>query len=678
MKKLLFAFLFLSFAGGIIRSFEDTAFQNSTPDTPQALLAQAEDARYQNNIEQAKKLLTKALNNNPTAEERAIAERRLATLDWRFFQQYSSASEHLARAEALKARRTETLIEKARMQVALEKYDEAYLTAKRAILESKEKKTRDLAIIALATVVRSEILKIRLDNSETINFKEKDRLKEVYRLLLPIVASEPGQLEPSKLLFTISLLLNNGQNTLMAWSSYYHFQEDPSENSILSSAFKNLKDVLINWKKTKKPRQDYEKLVTSLADSRMFDEAVLVAHALRAKYKGNSSNSPRVNDIVEYALFCQQIEKITNEYYRRIALTKADPAEFQKQLMEEAGRLWERLSWQEKMPEFKLEIFKEEMSKRFGAEINLGMTAGNLDLHMGHRVIDEERTVSQYDRTAKIRFISIDSMISNGFQSWLWDGRAAHGGWATATTITQVRPAYVGDGLRAWQLLNDPVERKKLDNEIANDSIADEAKARVNPYAFLLGLQKKLLLEGRERLLTRLRSKGLTGSELRIAYLAEYDKAIAESSIFAHEGRHAIDAVLKLDLTNDEKEFRAKLSQIVFAPEPRLNLSSIFDANIGDNTPHGIANLKIMKGIVDWIEENKSSIRGLDTSKPLLPQFDLLTDEQIRALFRSMDPFSNGLGLSFVKSDRLGEICLGQATNRHIVEDASSARKYII
>jgi hypothetical protein len=650
MKKLLFVLLFLFFFGGIINSSEISDLQNlsenSAFETAQALLAQAEEAHFRHNLELAKELLTKALISIPSEEERATAERRLATLDWLFYKQYATASEHLARAEALKAKRTETLIEKARMETALGKYDAAYLTAKKAILESEDKRTREQAIMALATVLRNEILKTGLDNHETINFKQKSRLTEVYKLLLPMVKNEPGQLTPSRLLFIIALLAGDGANALAAWRSYYHFQDDSSENSsensILSNAYKKLKNVLINWKKTKNSRQDYENLILALADSRMFDEAALFALVLQTKYKRNSSNSPRINDIVGYELFCRRIEKITDEYYRQTALKKGDPSAFQKELMEEAGKLWKQLSWQGNMPEFKPEIFQEEMSKRFGAEINLGKTGGDLDLHMGHRVIDEERTVSQYNRTAKIRFVSLDSMISNGFESWLWDGRAGHGGWATATTITQVRPAYSGGGLRAWRVLNDPAERKKLNDEIAKVSIADEARARVNPYAFLLGLQKRLLFEGEEKLLTRLRSQGLTGSELRLSFLSEYEKAVVESSIFAHEGRHAIDAALKLDLTNDEREFRAKLSQTVFAPEPRLNLSSIFDANIGDNTPHGIANLKIMKGILKWMEENKNSIKGLYSSKPLLPQFDLLTDEQIRTVFRSMDPFFNG------------------------------------
>jgi len=47
-----------------------------------------------------------------------------------------------------------------------------------------------------------------------------------------------------------------------------------------------------------------------------------------------------------------------------------------------------------------------------------------------------------------------------------------------------------------------------------------------------------------------------------------------------------------------------------------------------------------MQGIVAWMEKHAAEIGGLDRSRPLLPQFDLLTSEQIRATFVSMDPLA--------------------------------------
>lgn len=142
-------------------------------------------------------------------------------------------------------------------------------------------------------------------------------------------------------------------------------------------------------------------------------------------------------------------------------------------------------------------------------------------------------------------------------------------------------------------------------------------------------------------LLERLQGRGLAGENLRLAFLSEYERTRQESSIFAHEGRHAIDERLKTKVRPAWKsEFYAKLSEVVFTTDPRLALDSIVSANIGDPTSHGQANRHIMKGVVKWMKKHRDEIYGLDPERPLLPQFDLLTDEQIREAFRSMDPLA--------------------------------------
>ena len=60
--------------------------------------------------------------------------------------------------------------------------------------------------------------------------------------------------------------------------------------------------------------------------------------------------------------------------------------------------------------------------------------------------------------------------------------------------------------------------------------------------------------------------------------------------------------------------------------------------NIGDGTPHGQGNLKIMEGIVTWMHAHEGEINGLFKSDPLLPQMPLLSDRQLREAFASMDP----------------------------------------
>ena len=146
------------------------------------------------------------------------------------------------------------------------------------------------------------------------------------------------------------------------------------------------------------------------------------------------------------------------------------------------------------------------------------------------------------------------------------------------------------------------------------------------------------------RLLSELRATGLEDSDLRLAFIAEIERIDLESSIIAHEGRHAIDARSSFSFMRRgaEKEFRAKLSEVAFSSAPFLALGGgILSKNIGDGSSHGDANERILKGVVEWMEEHGDTIDNLDSEIPLLPQLDRLTDEQLREAFRSMDPMAS-------------------------------------
>jgi hypothetical protein len=272
--------------------------------------------------------------------------------------------------------------------------------------------------------------------------------------------------------------------------------------------------------------------------------------------------------------------------------------------------------------------------------INAGETAGYQDLHFGHRVLDEGRTVEQYGHTGSVRFVALDAIVSNGFQSWAWDGRAQHGGWASKGLIVQVRPAYVGDPVFAWRAMTDSTQLRRHAEQIAADSAADLIRARETPIAYFASAAARIERDGRRALLDSLRGAGYAGTELEAVFEREVGSAMLESSIFAHEGRHAIDAGLGVDSGPAVLEYRAKLSEVAFASRPKLDLGGIISPNAGDGTPHGTANLRVLQGLERWMRDHASDIAGLDPAAPLLPQLPLLTDSQLRAAFASLDPLA--------------------------------------
>lgn len=157
--------------------------------------------------------------------------------------------------------------------------------------------------------------------------------------------------------------------------------------------------------------------------------------------------------------------------------------------------------------------------------------------------------------------------------------------------------------------------------------------------------QQRMRFDVTRRLYESLKADGYEGTELCIAFVAEYLRLKVEITILAHEGRHAIDMLYYSDdfkRWTDEREFRAKLSQVVFTSDPEFAVaeSGILSRSIGANTQHGKAGERIIRIIVEWMEKHAHEIAGMDTSRPLLPQFDLLSPDQMRAIFIEADPMA--------------------------------------
>ncbi|MEJ7812979.1 MAG: hypothetical protein WKG32_21370, partial [Gemmatimonadaceae bacterium] len=469
-------------------------------------------------------------------------------------------------------------------------------------------------------------------------------LRDAVARLGEIVRASPGLLDPARLLISGAVLLHDGPALLAGWRSYYLVATSDSLTGPLAEPRRVLAARLPAWAGDAERPEERDDLVRALASSRFFDAAAVLALEPLSGGPSLASRDRRAAEVVAYAGFIRGVGRITDEYYRQTALGKGNRRAWMADLDSAARALWPRLAWSGAAPAFKFDGVPAELDRRFGALVNFGETAGYQDLHMGHRVVDARRTVQQYGHEANVRFIALDAVVSNGFQSWAWMGRAAHGGWGGSELIVQVRPRYAEGPLAAWWDATDSVARRKVAAEIAVDSAADLVRARTTPVAFFPGVAKRFARDARERLLDSLRGTGLAGRALEAEFERAYGAATQESSIFAHEGRHAIDATMGLKPGPAELEFRAKLSEVAFAPSPRLALGGIISATLGDRTPHGQANERVMRGVLAWMRAHAGEIRGLDRAAPLLPQMPVLSDEQLRRAFASMDPLAGASG----------------------------------
>jgi hypothetical protein len=278
----------------------------------------------------------------------------------------------------------------------------------------------------------------------------------------------------------------------------------------------------------------------------------------------------------------------------------------------------------------------------------VGKTGGFESIHLGHIVQSQRAHVDQYGRHAEVKYLVVDNMISNGYESWLWDGDAMDGGWTEAgPVIVQARPGYASTPLNAWSLVADRRHRLDYMRRLPRLAAIDRSALRSAGVAFLPGLARRLNLQVADQVLARVRNRSGDRAALHRAFLAEYSRANLQQSIFIHEGRHALDLGIvpgRTEADRAELEYRAKLSELALSDYPRMALFNIDAATIGSANEHGRANARIMAEYGRWIRVHAAEVRGYDRRSAPLGQLDRLTDDQIRAVARALDPFARGNG----------------------------------
>lgn len=284
------------------------------------------------------------------------------------------------------------------------------------------------------------------------------------------------------------------------------------------------------------------------------------------------------------------------------------------------------------------------IAKAYGLYGMVGKTGDFESVHLGHLVQSERRPIDQYGRHAEVRYLVLDNMISNGYESWLWDGNAADGGWTeSGPTIVQARPAYTSAPLEAWMLVANSQHRREYLGRSRALEAEDRAELRSADVAYLPGLAHRLNLQFTDQILSRARVLAEKSGDLHRAFLAEYSRANLQQSIFIHEGRHALDHnIIRGHAPADLAllEYRAKLSELALADYPRLAAFNIDGTTIGGDNEHGRANRRIMAEYASWIRAHGKQVKGYDPAYPPLAQLDRLSDDQIRAVARALDPFA--------------------------------------
>jgi len=564
-------------------------------------------------------------------EQKCKALRRLAHQDWKYYQDYTLAKERLLKADSIGSEKHQTWMLLCRIERESNHFKEALYAALKAREFTQSENEVNKAITEYANGVYASSID-QLTKGETI---DTSLLSKTTKLLSKVLETDAGLPLPSKLLLGIALLNNDGAHVIQAWKSYFQIQDIYQVIPYLNVAAEKLNQVCENWNGNKLSVSNQEVLIEALSSSRFYE----FIPAYVKKNKHESDYNLKTRDAISYAQYLNEVEKKTNEYYRLIAIEQENETAYIKWLNNKRKELWSKLSFTAQ-DEYSEEDFLKATEEHFGARGFTGGT-GNYSgyvLALGHIVNQEIAKVEQYGYKPEFTYTQIDMMVSNGFSSWFWENKAI-GGWATDNEIIRVREVYLSGPISAWKTVTDSIERRKTE-KVINEFLGNSTENRLEVAK---GLAEKLRYDAINDLYDGLVSKGLSGKDLKLAFLSKYEQYRTEASMLAHEGRHSIDQKYLpeafADWSNEIREFRGKLSQIIFATEPRLELPGMVTSINGDSG-HIKANKRIVDVAIEWIKENKEHIVGYSDNRSAFAQIYLLTNKQIKDCYKQADPLN--------------------------------------
>ncbi len=592
-------------------------------------------------LDKSRNIYTKIIADTTyNVQDRVTALQTLAYQDWKIYENYNDAKNKIDDALLSGFNKSKSWRVLTQIEVERRQFENALIFANRALKEADNKNEIHSSQLAIASAVLGQNLE-NLKNNHPIGCH---KLRNVSSSLKAILDEQPGRTLPSELLLGVSFCLNDGPGILMALQSYFHIYKNQKVEGILSKPFAIFHAILPIWNNRALVVEEKEKLINAFAQSRFYDYASLIVTSANKEERSILLNNPEIHNIVAYAEFIEDFDEVNSSFYPQIARGRTNYNEVYDDAIETIARkLWDNFQFSTKKPEYNHQLFFEEIRKRYGAEGYSGETCNYYCWLLGHTLHDETKQIEQFGYTADFRYISIGRMISRDFTSWL--GATNVGGWGTDSSIVEVRDAFINEPFPIWNWVANGDKRLEMEGFSKNSITQDDEICKKDPCANPPGLPTRLKFNAAKRIYNQFKQEGLEGADLCMAFVSEYKRLKIESLTFAHEGRHSIDQRFFKEefskMESAEKEFRAKLSEVAFSSDPKLaSTGSILGSNMGEDTDHGKANKRFRKLIVDWMTTHRTEIDRLDGERPLLPQFHLLTNEQVREMCFSADPLS--------------------------------------
>ena len=594
----------------------------------QSLLETANNDYFNFKMKEAKKAYENIWASTTSKNEKTETGKQLVKISWQFYKNYDQAK---AYADAMMASYPDNFdvpYQMAGISIEAKKFEDAEKYLQESLDKADNGYQVKIVQIRLAKCILSKS-QFELSNHKSIH---PEAIREALENLQEYYHQEPENLDLTRLCLGLALLTENEKMVLDAFRAYFRVLENEEPAGFLVDD-----EAMIA--KGLQSKNEKETLVRGLALSRFYDYAVITIHQFDIDYK----QADDLTDIYDYYDFLKATETAVFDYFRQKALGTASDEKYIKNYYTGCIDFWRNLSWENGTPVFYEEGFEDELFKRFGTKMNTGEGGMDICFFAGHSVVSERREIEQYGRQGRITYNALDYIVGNIYPHWYF-GYFGVGGWATNKhEVMSIRTVgFNGNSpLRAFNRLADETEREKWLAEIKEKSIRDDSIARIQPYELLEGLGERLKFQCYSRIIDSLKPLHDDKTALKIHFLSRTDDILVKSVVFNHEGRHTLDSYEDYPentkmFSAEEREFRANLSGIAFSPMPKLTIAE--NTLILQDPAHEGANRRIIRGLVDWMGTHMEEIKDLDNSRPLLPQLDLLTNNQIVRAVRNLDP----------------------------------------
>ncbi len=557
-------------------------------------------------------------------EDITTAGRMLAYLEHHFHDNLSGVYPYYDEIIKRNPQKVDHYLRLADFEIRSHRFRQAKETLERALKENPSDEQQRRIDILLFKVVLEQWIWEQADRPDVLQLKNQLLKIEGY------AGQNPEDIELAYLQMGLSLISKNKIMFWEGWHNYFRLPKDQQTRSFLSKSQHYLTLGLEAWEKAGVSLD----LIKGLAFSRLYDLAMMIL-----KYDSTSLNEyPYIERLRDYYRYIHQTRENAFSYYRGKALGNNDvDSYFAKQDKLDLW-MWERLKGNAEKRNYSKKNLESELYRHFGLKMMFTGRGESQDLIIfgGHGYIEETVEIEQYGRKGSFTYIKLHNFVGNIYDHWYQDYMGI-GGWAsTEGEVMQVRNWYVNYPVSVWNRLNDQEAREAWLKNINMQMEKDAELLKDDPYAFPTGFADHIKFLSYDQMIQGLKQKGLSGRALKMAFLSDVEYFFEYTGMHLHEARHVLDNPIflanKEEYPLEVREFRAKLSEIVFSPDPHLVVAeSILE--------EGTANRKVVEVIVRWMQENKDTIKDFDATKPVIMQLMSLTKDQLIEAVRSVDPF---------------------------------------